>query len=73
MSAIIRIDVTGGTDIKDAYYDCEGVSDRLGGISVETVFNGVNMLYCHQPVEEWIEEYHTEFFVKQRKETNSEL
>lgn len=62
MSASIRIKITGGTDIKDAYYDCEDVSIRLGGISVETVFNGVNMLYYHQPFKEWKEEYYNEKF-----------
>jgi len=67
VSASIRIKITGGTDIEEAYYDCEKVSTRLGEMSVETVFNGVNMLYHHQPMKEWVEEYRTEFFGKAKK------
>jgi len=67
VSAAIRIKITGGTDIEEAYYDCEKVSIALGGISVETDFNGVEMFYCHQPVKEWIEEYRTEYFGKAKK------
>lgn len=67
MSALIRIKITGGTDITDAYYDCENVSIALGGMSVETVFNGVRMLYYHQPVKVWEDEYHKEKFGKAKK------
>lgn len=67
MSASIRIKIIGGTDIKDAYYDCESVSIAIGGMSVETVFNGVRMFYYHQPVKEWEEEYHKEKFGKSTK------
>ncbi len=64
MSASIRIKIFGGTDIMDAYYDCEKVSNALGGMSVETVFNGVIMLYYHQPIKEWEDEYYKEKFGK---------
>lgn len=61
MSASIRIKIIGGTDITDAYYDCEKVSVVLGGMSVETVFNGVSMFYYHQPLKEWEDEYREKF------------
>ena len=64
MSASIRIKIIGGTDIKSAYYDCARISRELGGIAVETVFNGVIMLYHHQPVGEWEDEYRKERFGK---------
>ena len=67
MSASIRIKITGGTDIEEAYYDCEKVSIALGGIFVETDFNGEELSYYHQPVKEWIEEYHTKFLSKIKK------
>lgn len=58
MSAAIRIKIMGGTDIKTAYYDCEKVSISLGGISVKTSFNGVEMFYCRQQtLSEWEGEY----------------
>ena len=57
MSASIRIKVMGGTDIEAAYFDCEKVSASLGGISVETTFNGVEMFYHCQPLGEWKDEY----------------
>lgn len=57
MSASIRIKIMGGTDIKTAYHDCEKVSISLGGISVETSFNGVEMFYCRQTQVEWEDEY----------------
>ncbi len=59
MSASIRIKIMGGTNIVDAYFDCAIVSERLGGISVETNFNGVEMFYHNQPLTEWEDEYHT--------------
>ena len=67
MSASIRIKIMGGSDIKDAYYDCAKVSTALGGMAVETVFNGVIMLYHHQPVKVWEAEYSKEFFGKAKK------
>lgn len=67
MSARIRITITGGTDIKDAYHDCEDISIRLGGISVETIFNGVNMFYYHQSIKKWKEEYEKEIHGKAKK------
>jgi hypothetical protein len=67
VSASIRIKIIGGTDIDDAYYDCESVSIALGGMSVETVFNGVNMFYYHQPVKVWEDEYCKEKFGKAKK------
>lgn len=57
MSASIRIKVMGGTDIETAYFDCEKVSASLGGISVETSFNGVEMFYYCQTLGEWKDEY----------------
>lgn len=67
MSASIRIKIMGGTDIEDAYYDCEKVSTALGGLSVETVFNGVSMLYYHQQLKEWEDEYYKEIYGKAKK------
>jgi len=67
VSASIRIKIMGGTNIKDAYYDCEDVSIRLGGISVETSFNGVEMFYYHQPLKDWEDEYHKEIHGKSKK------
>lgn len=62
MSASIRIKIMGGTDIGNAYYDCAAVSERLGGISVETSFNGVNMFYHNQPLRKWYDEYKSRLF-----------
>lgn len=67
MSASIRIKIIGGSDIKDAYYDCARVSSALGGIAVETVFNGIIMLYHHQPIGAWEVEYRKEYFGKAKK------
>ena len=67
MNASIRIKILVGSDITDAYYDCEKVSITLGGMSVETVFNGVRMLYYHQPVKVWEDEYYKETFGKAQK------
>ena len=67
VSASIRIKIIGGTNIEDAYYDCEKVSIELGGISVETDFNGVSMFYYHQPLKEWEDEYRNEKFGKAKK------
>lgn len=68
MSASIRIKIIAGTDIGDAYYDCEDVSFRLGGISVETDFNGVKMFYHHQSLKDWKEEYYKEIYGKSKGE-----
>ena len=57
MSAAIRIKIMGGTNIVEAYQDCKKVSSLIGGISVETSFNGVKMFYCHQTLGEWEGEY----------------
>ena len=57
MSATIRIKIIGGTDIAEAYIDCEKASSLLGGISVETSFNGVEMFYHGQTLGEWEDEY----------------
>lgn len=67
MSASIKIKIIGGTDVRDAYYDCAKVSSALGVMSVETVFNGVIMVYHHQPVDVWEVEYRKEFFGKAKK------
>ena len=58
MSACIRIKTLGGTDIEQAYSDCQQVSFALGGISVETNFNGIKMFYHTQSRKEWCDEYH---------------
>jgi hypothetical protein len=58
MSASIRIKILGGTDIMYAYADCQRVSLALGGISVETTFNGVEMFYHGQRPEQWWNEFH---------------
>ncbi len=52
----------GGTDIADAYYDCQRVSDSLGGIAVETLFNGVEMFFHGQLLEEWLNDFHTRVY-----------
>ena len=57
MSAAIRIKIIGGTDIAEAYHDCKKASSLLGGISVETSFNGVEMFYHGQTLGEWEYEY----------------
>jgi hypothetical protein len=62
VSASIRIKIIGGTDIVNAYYDCANVSSCLGGISVETDFNGISMFYHHQSLKDWKEEYHKEIY-----------
>lgn len=58
MSACVRIEILGGTSIEDAYHDCARVSSALGGISVETTFNGVEMFYHGQRPEQWRNEFH---------------
>jgi hypothetical protein len=58
MSASIRIEILGGTDIMYAYADCQRVSLALDGISVETTFNGVEMFYYGQRPEQWWNEFH---------------
>lgn len=59
MSACVRIEILGGTDIETAYSDCAQVSFALGGISVETTFNGVEMFYhCELTRKEWCDTYH---------------
>ena len=58
MSACVRIKILGGTQIMDAYADCQRVSLSLGGIAVETTFNGVEMLYHGQRPEQWWNEFH---------------
>lgn len=66
MSASIRIKIIVGTDIVDAYDDCAYVSFQLGGMSVETDFNGVRMFYHHQSLEDWKEEYYKETYGKSK-------
>lgn len=68
MSASIRIKIMGGTDIKDAYYDCAVVSARLGEIAVETSFNGVEMFYHRQPLIEWHDEYRKRIYGPTKEE-----
>ena len=58
MSASIRIKILGGTDIEQAYDDCKRVSFALGGIAVETDFNGIEMFYHGQDRMDWYDEYH---------------
>jgi hypothetical protein len=64
VSASIRIKIIAGSDIVDAYYDCADVSFRLGGISVMTDFNGVEMFYHNQSLKNWKEEFHKEIYGK---------
>lgn len=58
MSAVIRCEILGGTNIEEAYYDCA----LIGGAtfaSVSCVINGVEMFWVdHKTVDEWIAEYH---------------
>lgn len=68
MSASIRIKIMGGTSIGHAYEDCKRISRRLGGIPVETSFNGVEMFYHNQPLTEWKGEYHTRIYGISHKE-----
>lgn len=72
MSASIRIKIMGGTDIADAYFDCANVSERLGGISIETVFNDVEMFYHGQPLTAWKDEYYTRLYGPSHKEGGAE-
>ena len=59
MSACIRIKILGGTSIENAYSDCARMSFALGGMSVETTFNGVEMFYYHGLTrKEWCDDYH---------------
>ena len=62
MSAAIIIKIMGGTNIVEAYHDCKKVSSLIGGISVETSFNGVEMFYHHQSLREWEDEYNKEIY-----------
>ena len=62
MSASIRIKIMGGTDIDSAYDDCGAIAKRLGGISVETSFNGVEMFYHGQKLQEWKDEFHRRIY-----------
>lgn len=57
MSASIRIKIMGGTSIEEAYENCAAASMRLGGMSVETNFNGVEMFYHGQTKSQWDDEY----------------
>lgn len=68
MSASIRIKIIGGTHIDTAYYDCAHVSALLGGISVETNFNGVEMFFHNQPIQDWEEEYHNRLYGPAKKD-----
>lgn len=72
MSASIRIKIMGGTDIEEAYFDCAKVSERLGGMSIETSFNGVEMFYHNQPLTEWEDEYHTRIYGISHEEGGAE-
>lgn len=59
MSACVRIKILGGTDIETAYSDCARMSFALGGMSVETTFNGVEMFYYNGLTrKEWCDTYH---------------
>lgn len=59
MSACVRIRILGGTDIETAYSDCARMSFALGGVSVETTFNGVEMFYYNGLTrKEWCDTYH---------------
>ena len=57
MSASVRIEIIGGTNIETAYHDCANVSKHMGGIAVETKFNGVEMFYYRQGLKEWMNDY----------------
>ena len=68
MSATIRIRILSCTDIRQAYSDCVQVSFSLGGISVETEFNGIEMSYHGQSREQWCDEYHHRLATYGKKE-----
>lgn len=68
MSASIRIKIIGGTDLDHAYENCAAISERLGGIAVETSFNGIEMFYHCQPLAYWREEYYRSVYGKPKKE-----
>lgn len=57
MRASIRIKIMGGTCIEEAYEYCAAASIYLGGMSVETSFNGVEMFYHGQTKSQWNDEY----------------
>lgn len=57
MSAVIRCEILGGTDIEKAYYDCASIGMATSA-SVSCVFNGVEMFWTYTtPLDEWISEY----------------
>ena len=58
MSAAIRVKILGGTSIQAAYSDCANVSERLGGVGVETEFNGVEMFFHGQTMKEWVDRFY---------------
>lgn len=72
MSASIRINIMGGSSIADAYENCAALSERLGGISIETTFNGVEMFYHRQTMAQWFEDYYTRIHGKSHKEEGAE-
>lgn len=67
MSATIRIRILGGTNIQQAYSDCAQISFSLGGISVETDFNGIEMFYYGQSRKKWCDEYLDRIYGKKGK------
>lgn len=68
MSASIRIKIMGGTCIEEAYENCAAASIRLGGMSVETSFNGVEMFYHGQTKSQWNHEYRIRIYGLSHKE-----
>lgn len=72
MSASIRIKIIGGTSIEAAYEDCAAASMYLGGMSVETNFNGVEMFYHGQTKSQWKDEYRMRTYGPSHEEGGAE-
>ena len=54
MSALIKCEILGGTEIGDAYDDCRRIG-RATGTYVECVFNGVAMFWSrHTTKDDWM-------------------
>ena len=57
MSAIVKCEILGGTDIEAAYDNCRRIGEALD-VGVLCEFNGVEMFWCeHTAKDEWLSEY----------------
>ena len=59
MSAIVKCEILGGTDIEAAYDDCRRIGEALD-VGVLCEFNGVEMFWCKCKTKDgWLSEYNT--------------